>query len=232
MIKNSSRFKAIIFDIDNTLYSNTVMLLCAPFRYMFSSKWIYHYYCMRRKLRKTLENNNETNQEFFEKLSLELFIEQTGASKCLSEYILEHRIKHMWINGLKRTPLRMGMRTLIGDLYHHNYKLGIISDFMAYDKLQNWQLLPYFQSVISSEQYGYFKPHRFLFDTAATQLGVANDECLYIGNHIFYDGYGALQANMKCLIFSSPFSIQQHKKYKSIHFIQSVKDIYRYLELK
>ena len=231
MIKNSNRFRAIIFDIDNTLYSNIMMLLRTPLRYVFSVKWVYQYYCMRKKLRKTLSRVEKKDKELFEKLSVELFMEQTGLSQSLSNYILNHKIKDMWINGLKKTPLRMGMRKLIYDLYNHNYKLGIVSDFMAYDKLENWGLLPYFQSIVSSDQYGYFKPDDFLFNTAANELQIANNDCLYIGNHVLYDGYGALYANMDCLIFSSFFNRIQNKEYKSIHFIRSIEDIYHYLNL-
>lgn len=228
MIPNTKAIKAIIFDIDGTLYSNLQMLLNAPMLYLTSLQWIFPYARMRKQLRKELQDKADSSQHYLNKRALELFSQEIKNTREVAQYILVNKIQKNWINGLKKTPLRPGMRKLIADLYLKKYKLGILSDFSAYEKLKNWNILHYFQCVISAEEYGTFKPDTKLFTQAAEQLNVRNEECLYIGNHVKYDGFGALNAGMSNAIFQDGIL---RKKREGIHFIRKVQDIYTYLGL-
>ena len=62
-------------------------------------------------------------------------------------------------------------------------------------------LADYFAPIVISGDYGYRKPDSRLFQAALTELQVAPEEAVYIGNDRFRDVLGARQAGMKTILF-------------------------------
>ncbi|MBI4416980.1 MAG: HAD family hydrolase [Euryarchaeota archaeon] len=62
------------------------------------------------------------------------------------------------------------------------------------------RLAPYFPTRILSREYGYVKPHPSIFLEAARRLGVDPKHCLYIGDLLLSDVWGAQQVGMKAVL--------------------------------
>jgi putative hydrolase of the HAD superfamily len=84
------------------------------------------------------------------------------------------------------------------------HPLAIVSDAQsAYGlpELRAVGLAEYFAPIVISGDYGYRKPDTRLFQAALTELKVAPEEALYVGNDRFRDVLGARQAGMKTILF-------------------------------
>lgn len=82
-----------------------------------------------------------------------------------------------------------------------DYALGLLSNFThapaAWKLLDEVGLRPFFQTVLISGDLGYRKPHPWVFQKLAEELGVSKDELLYVGDDPGPDIYGSLRAGVK-----------------------------------
>ena len=76
---------------------------------------------------------------------------------------------------------------------------NIIPELLAYQrkKVEKLCIADYFDAVIYSAEFGIHKPDRRIFDHAAATLGVSNEECLFVGDDPDSDVTGALNAGME-----------------------------------
>ena len=63
-------------------------------------------------------------------------------------------------------------------------------------KVEALGIAPYFDAIVYSAEVGIRKPDRRIFDHAAALLGVANEDCLFVGDDPDTDIVGALAAGM------------------------------------
>jgi HAD superfamily hydrolase (TIGR01662 family) len=56
---------------------------------------------------------------------------------------------------------------------------------------------PYFSALVVSSEAGYRKPHRALYLLAADRLGMAPEQCLYVGDRLLEDVLGPKAVGMK-----------------------------------
>ncbi len=85
------------------------------------------------------------------------------------------------------------------------YILGIGSDMtIEYQlkKLMRLQILPCFDFLVCSETVNAEKPAKKLFLTCAQKAGVIPEECLFIGDNLKKDVLGAINAGMEALWFA------------------------------
>lgn len=232
----SKRIKAIIFDVDGTLYSNLIMGLAAPLSYLMNIHWIFRFSRMRRELRRQLFLNSprdidDTHNKYqFDAHCISLLSCQIRLPMSAVSYILKHNIHDLWIRCLRHTPLRIGMRLLLGSLYRQGYMLGIISDFEPEAKLRQWNIHDYFHTIICSEYYGVLKPDRRIFLKACKNLGCAPDEAIYVGNHLYYDGIGATKANMPTIIMHNKNrQVQRIAEQEQFMLARNVRELTRVL---
>ena len=205
--------KAVIFDIDGTLYTNYVMLWKTPLLYIRNILWILRFAKMRKKLRAHLdvlpaEMSTKERLETFHKVGLSLFAKESKLPEDAAKYALQKHIYKLWINAVQYVPLRIGMRNLLGELRRKGIKLGILSDFQAREKIEAWGLSPYFDSVVCAEDLGILKPNLDIFHYTFSTLNIKPQETVFVGNHLMYDGIGASIAGMESLLFYMPHSIK------------------------
>ncbi len=96
------------------------------------------------------------------------------------------------------------------------FPMAIVTDAQsayACGELDHVGLTDYFHPIIVSGDYGYRKPDGRLFQKALEGMGAAPAETLFLGNDMHRDIYGAQQAGMKTLMFSSP---QGDKSYAGV----------------
>ncbi|MBF0495461.1 MAG: HAD family hydrolase [Deltaproteobacteria bacterium] len=109
--------------------------------------------------------------------------------------------------GISRNRLQLypEVKSVLGEL-SQRYKLAALSDAQsawALPEIRAVGLDGYFQPIIVSGDYGYRKPDRRIFQAALDGLNALPENVLFVGNDMYRDIYGARQAGMKTVFFSS-----------------------------
>jgi 5'-nucleotidase len=117
-----------------------------------------------------------------------------------------------------------GVVPFLKKLKHHNKKLGIITNGKSeiqYKKLQKAGFIPYFDSVIISDDVNVAKPSTDIFYIAKERLGKDNDRCVYIGDSWELDIQSAMKANWDAIYFNS----RNEKMFNNKDIVKEVRTI-------
>jgi putative hydrolase of the HAD superfamily len=82
---------------------------------------------------------------------------------------------------------------------HRNYKLGILSNGIGeaqHRRLKSGDIDHYFDAVIVSDEVGYWKPDPKIFHVALEKLNLRHDEVLFVGDSLRDDYVGALNSGV------------------------------------
>ncbi|HBL78366.1 MAG TPA: hypothetical protein DD458_24340 [Prolixibacteraceae bacterium] len=112
-----------------------------------------------------------------------------------------------------------------------DFKLGIITNGPVSDqinKLKDNHLIRFFDPIIISEEVGFSKPQKEIFDIAAERSNRLLSECIFIGDSYELDYLGGTNAGMKTIWLDRKKS--QPKPY--CESIQSLHELIGYLQLK
>lgn len=104
------------------------------------------------------------------------------------------------------TP-RAGVLDSISDLRTAGYAIGVLTDCTA-ETPELWPSLPYpavVDAVAFSCEVGHRKPHPAGYHEVARKLGVAAQECLYVGDGSNAELTGATQVEMTAVLVETPF---------------------------
>ena len=91
---------------------------------------------------------------------------------------------------------------LLKELRKRGIKTGVITNgpsVLQHTKMNNSGLLEYCDIVVVSGDLKFAKPQAEIFLYTANKLGLAAEECLYVGDHPINDIEGALGAGMKAV---------------------------------
>ena len=91
---------------------------------------------------------------------------------------------------------------LLEELHKRGYITGVITNGPAYlqnHKMENSGLMPYIDMLLVSGDIGIHKPDPRIYEIAAEKIGLAPEECVYVGDHPINDIQGALGAGMKAI---------------------------------
>ena len=83
--------------------------------------------------------------------------------------------------------------------------LGIgtnMTSVMQFRKLETYGLLSYFDFIVSSEEAGSEKPDKILFRMCVTKAGCEASECLYVGDNLKNDVQAAMRAGLNAAWFN------------------------------
>jgi putative hydrolase of the HAD superfamily len=118
------------------------------------------------------------------------------------------------------------------DVLRRHFPLAVVTDAQsayARAELHKVAILDYFDPIVVSGDYGYRKPDHRLFDTAASALGVAAANMLYVGNDMHRDVYGAREAGMTTVMFDSDQGTKHHLDCVPDHTITDHRDLLKIL---
>jgi len=105
-----------------------------------------------------------------------------------------------------------------------NYKLGLVSNFtyapVIYASLRKLGINQFFNAVVVSEDTGWRKPHKRIFQTALQRLQATAEETVYIGDSLLEDIEGAKTSGMKTV-----FVLSQFNSLEDLHGIKQQPDI-------
>ncbi|MCD7838340.1 MAG: HAD-IA family hydrolase [Clostridiales bacterium] len=222
--------KAVIFDIDDTLYSYkaaNARAMDVLFRYA----------------RQELDMDEATFRESYDRMMGYQLREYGHTAGCHSrairlQLLLEERglpLRHAaamndlyWNTLLDAMTPSPGVVELVSTLKERGVRLGVGSDMTAdwqLKKLDKLGLLNKLDFVVTSEEAGVEKPHRGLFLLCAKKAGCLPEECLFIGDNLQKDVLGAQRAGMEALwLQPDPQKAGEHPSVKSIPGFQGLID--------
>ncbi|MCS7120407.1 MAG: HAD family hydrolase [Nitrososphaerota archaeon] len=134
---------------------------------------------------------------FIRNLSLELSPELKWAVK-----------KHLTEVAAKNPPPLVKDAGDVLRILRNKYRLGIISDSgltpgsILRKVLEDHGILPLLDVTVFSDEVGYNKPHKAMFDKALNNLQVRPDEAVHVGDLLHKDIVGARKAGMKAIWYN------------------------------
>jgi phosphoglycolate phosphatase/putative hydrolase of the HAD superfamily len=196
--------KALIFDVDGTLYDqgklrrrmllNLFFVLAGNPLFIRDIKVLHTF----RKKRELLSECSDTiggidNRQYAEAAQAS-GLGIVEVRRIVNDWIFEKPLKHL------ARCVYPGVKDLFSILRQKNYKIGIFSDYPCHAKLQALGLEADAMVCATDEQVDRFKPHPAGLLFTAKALGVPVTNCFFIGDRNDKDGECARRAGMPYLI--------------------------------
>lgn len=100
-------------------------------------------------------------------------------------------------------------------LKSQGYKLGVISNGISikqWEKLVRLNIYQFFDEVITSEEVGYSKPSKEIYEVALKRMKADPEKSVMIGNKFLEDALGAVKAGISAILVNA--DIKEHEKEK------------------
>jgi putative hydrolase of the HAD superfamily len=132
-----------------------------------------------------------------------------GLGRTLSDAEFAAVVKaHEEMEVVIRPDLIPGIREALEGL-HGRYRTCIVSDAIVSpgrclrQLLESYDLARFFDGFAFSDEVGFSKPHRSMFESAARQMGVTIEEMVHIGDRDHNDVKGPQALGMKAILFTA-----------------------------
>lgn len=185
-----TRLRAVAFDIDGTLYDNSVMHRRSLGFALCNWRVLAAFRRIRLELRRIRPIEN------FSQLQAELLARELRTTPERAQEIIQTLFYDTWEQVLHRVPLCEGVRETVSAFRKAGLKLAVASDFPVRRKLGILGIEGLWECEISTEEVGYLKPNPEPFHALLDCLGEPADAVLYVGNSYRYDVEGARAVGM------------------------------------
>ena len=202
--------RAVIFDLDGTLYSLRLLKWKMAWKNRRHFKFIRHL----NPTRKALRHYDFGESKTFYRHYFELFEKNAKEKAQVIENWYFFQYYPHFIGLLKHYTPRPGVIDVLKHLQSQSIKTGLLSEYAFIDeRLTALGIDPAFFKVrLNCEDIGALKPHSKAFQRTAQELKVAPQACWYIGDRQDTDGEGARAAGMKATIIDGASSWTEVKK--------------------
>ncbi|MGH9941202.1 MAG: HAD family hydrolase [Pyrinomonadaceae bacterium] len=204
-----SRLKAIIFDVDGTLYRQgrlrRLMLLRLLKAHLTRPRRGYATLKALRAYRNAQEAMRQGDQcggggdlaaQQLRLACARAGVEADAMAACVARWMEQEPLD------LLGGALRAGVFELLRAAKERGLRLGVCSDYPASRKLAAMRLANFFEVVVSAQdsEVRRFKPDPRGLEVALQRLGVAPHEALYVGDRMETDAVAARRAGISCVI--------------------------------
>lgn len=193
---DETRFKAVIFDFDGTLYDFRRLSLWL----VAHAPWRTAKIGAERRTRRRLKGSDFGSKEGFEQafygeLAGEMNVPSAKAKKWYETFYMPHMVRVLE----HHYKAREGVQKLLESLRAKSVKLAVFSDYpVVPERLSAIGLdSSSFDEVFSAADIGGFKPSARLFRHVAESMGVEPSQCLVVGDRDDTDGEGARSSGMR-----------------------------------
>jgi putative hydrolase of the HAD superfamily len=151
-------------------------------------------------------------------------------SACLTEDLKAEVIKEITEVATRDPPTLVQDAVKILSILGSKYRLGIISDSgltpgsVLRRILLGHEILKLFDVTVFSDEVGYNKPHRAIFDRALKELGVQPSEAAHVGDLLHTDVSGAKNVGMKTIWLNRKGEVN-NTPFKPDYEVQTLKDV-------
>lgn len=220
-------YKAIILDLDDTLYAYESLneaavsalqdYTCNIFG-VSAEEFSKAYGWARNETKKML---GETGASHNRILYCQKTLEYLGKrpTKCALDMYEAY-----WGYMLKNMVLREGVLELLEYCADEKIKIGICSDLtthIQHRKLRQLGITNYVDAIVTSEEAGAEKPAPVMFKMILSKLGVNPEDALYVGDSLKKDIMGAEAEGIKALWLSN----KKSENYKTISSFDEIKGV-------
>ncbi len=223
--------KAIIFDLDNTLYDYD---LCHKNGLEFSYKYLKEKYNVsfedyiqlynkvRKETHKELSGVSSSHNRiiYFKKLFMKL------SSNFDSEFIIS--LYNSYYDGFfNQMELFNGIEEVFEYLSSNNLKIAIttnLNSMIQLKKIEHLNISKYLDAVITSEEALREKPHSSIFLKTLHVLNVKTNEALMVGDNLEKDIKGATSLGIDSILFdkNGDYKLNNPKLDHPFHIIQDM----------
>lgn len=241
MKNNQKRIKAIIFDLDNTLFEDTN---CQE-EGLKSSYQVFkkEYFKVKKKnitykkfselyheARKMVHKEHEGTADMHQRsLYFKRLVDKHLGGVKASLIIKLHDV--YWYNFLTNMKLREGVIDFFKDLKKKKIKIAIASNLTAriqLIKIKKLKLEKYVDVLVTSEEASSEKPHAIMFLLTLSKLGVSAKETVMVGDDFKADIQGAKDFGMRTILINKDG--KKKKKNKADHVIKNFKEIEKIID--
>jgi FMN phosphatase YigB (HAD superfamily) len=203
--------RAVLFDVDGTLYHQKRLRLCMAaelgvsplgLRSIGASALVVRVLRTYRNVHEEMRNLGRHNAPLAEHQIRETaYREDVGepdVRAIVSEWMTRRPLKYL------RWCRRSGLVELLQRLQRRGVLLGVLSDYQSHDKLAALDVARFFTDVCCTTEpdINALKPHPRGFLQACDSWNLSPDEVLYVGDRPEIDGAGALAAGLQCALFA------------------------------
>jgi putative hydrolase of the HAD superfamily len=229
--------KAILFDLDNTLYEydgphekalKEVHKVLNKYIKIGLKEFLKLYEISKTEIHRELSGTASSHNRvlYFQRL-----IEKT--KRTVEPEIILKLYNAYWDNLLKNMKLYKGVLSLFKELKRKNIKIGIVSDLTTHiqlRKLHKLGLSEYVDILVTSEEAGRKKPHPSMFLFALNKLGISPNEVLAVGDNPKTDMEGANAVDIDTVLLLKGVQAKLPKEdYRKPNFV--IKDISELLDV-
>jgi putative hydrolase of the HAD superfamily len=185
------RFTAVAFDVDGTLYSNSLMYLASLPFFLSRPRLMLAFGRVRRAIRGVRPVSD------FHDLQARMLAAELGIDADRARGIIDRRIYRGSERVLSAVPRFPHVRETVAALRAAGMRVGLLTDFPLGGKLERLGLGGLWDAEIEAERVGYLKPNPEPFEALLGALGSRPAETLYVGNNYRYDVVGARKVGMR-----------------------------------
>jgi putative hydrolase of the HAD superfamily len=188
------KIKALIFDIDGTVYSNTLMYLYTLPLMLRHPRTMITFAKARRLLHYCSEDIDASGLGF-KAYQARMLGEMRGISSEEAQRNLDS-FRTSWEKIFDTVRPYKGFKESIIFFKEAGLKTGLLSDFPLGKKMERLGLSGLWDAELCTEDAGALKPDPRSFLQVASLLGTAPEEVLFVGNSHKFDVIGAKKAGM------------------------------------
>lgn len=228
--------KAVIFDIDNTLYS-------------YDENHIYGMEALAVYCRDSFGITTDEMQACYRKAG-RIMTDRIGTDtaaihsrmlrmQCMLELLEQPLFPHArnmyhayWDTFIQHIQSNPGILEFMKELKKRKIRIGIGTDMTAYvqyRKLEAIGVTPYIDFIVTSEEAGVEKPTPHLFELCVEKAGVPTGECAFIGDNLTKDVKGAWDNGLKGIWYTKWIEQQEEREYPVIQSFDEV-DVEEFLK--
>ena len=225
--------KAIIFDLDRTLFNIDI-----PEEKALTSVHK-HFVPEHIELDHFIDTYKIENEKWWQKRSREnatlyqvrhnSFIDLYKTLKINLPKPVEFISKHYIGEAQKHWVLYDGVNQMLDRLHAENYQVALVTNGFStvqHPKLDFMDMKKYFHVITISDEVGFAKPDRKIFDITIDKLGIHKDEVVYVGDNLHDDYKGSQNAGIKFLWFNE----HHHPNPEKVPEFDDYKDFFKVLK--
>lgn len=228
-MEEHKRIKAVIFDIDNTLYS-------------YDENHIDGMKALEDYCKSAFQITREEMELYYKKAG-QILNERIGSDmaaihnrllriQCMLELIDQPLFPHAlhmyhayWDTLILHSKPTKGAIEFIKELKKRNIRIGMGTDMTAYiqyKKLEALGIAPYIDYIVTSEEAGVEKPHPHFFELCVQKANARAEECAFIGDSLKKDVEGACKNGLKGIWYTRGEELGEDIEYPKIRTFEDV----------
>ncbi len=202
-----SPLAAVVFDLDGTLYNQTLMrlimaghlgwaVLRKPARGLAAVRFLQAYRQSLELLRRS------DDQSGLELRQLQMASDKSGLTGPQAQQVLDEFFERKPLGQLRRCA-RAGLARFLQEARDKKVRLGVLSDYPAQRKLEAMGISAYFDATVSSYSMSRLKPSPEGLLHCLKLLAVPASQTVYVGDRVDVDAECARRAGVFPVVFGA-----------------------------